>query len=139
MEPVLAPRELLKRAGMRATPGRIALISLLLKETKPLSVSQIGKLMHGSLNETTLYRGLQELYKAKLVHRVNLEHEHAHYEIAVGRDHHHHAVCRNCGRVEDIQVSHAPNPEREALKKTKAFSVLDSYSLDFFGLCKKCA
>ncbi len=139
MGPILAPKELLKQAGMRATPGRIALISLLLRESKPLSVSQIATRMERSLNDTTLYRALQELYKAKLVRRVNLEHEHAHYEMAVGRPHHHHAVCRNCGRVEDIQVPHHPHPEREALKKAQGFSLLDSYALDFFGVCKKCA
>jgi Fe2+ or Zn2+ uptake regulation protein len=91
------------------------------------------------MNQVTVYRSLDALYKAQIVKRVNLEHDHAHFELAAGREHHHHAVCRNCGYIENIEIPHAAKPELEALKQTKGFSMLDSYSLEFFGLCKKCA
>lgn len=130
---------LLREAGLRATPGRVRLLEILEKEPKPLTVYQIEKKLGGSMNQVTVYRSLDALYRAKIVKRVNLEHDHAHFEIAVGREHHHHAVCRGCGHIENIEIPHAPKPENEALKQTKGFSFLDSYSLEFFGLCKKCS
>ncbi|MDB5264862.1 MAG: Transcriptional regulator, Fur family [Parcubacteria group bacterium] len=131
--------DLLRQAGLRATPGRILLLKLLEQEPKPLTVYQIEKKLHGKVNQVTIYRSLDALYKVQIVKRVNLEHDHAHFELAAGREHHHHAVCRNCGHVENIEVPHAPKPEEEALKRSKSFSILDSYSLEFFGVCIRCS
>jgi Fe2+ or Zn2+ uptake regulation protein len=131
--------EYLRHASLRATPGRIQLLRVLENESKPLTVYQIEEKLGDSMNQVTIYRSLDALYKAKIVKRVNLEHDHAHFELALGREHHHHAVCRNCGYIENIEISHAAHPEQQALKQTKAFSMLDSYSLEFFGLCRKCA
>lgn len=130
---------LLRTAGLRATPGRILLIDVLTKEPQPLTVYEIEKKLSGELNQVTIYRALEALHKVQIVKRVNLEHDHAHFELAAGREHHHHAVCRNCGHIENIEIPHAAHPEQEALKRAKSFSSLDSYSLEFFGLCKKCA
>ena len=131
--------DLLRQAGLRATPGRISLLQLLEKEPKPLTVYEIEDKLGGMMNQVTVYRSLDALYKVQIVKRVNLEHDHAHFELAAGREHHHHAVCRNCGYIENIEIPHAAKPEQEALKRTKGFAILDSYSLEFFGLCKKCA
>jgi len=131
--------DLLREAGFRATPGRIHLLQILEKEPKPLTVYQIEKKLGGKMNQVTVYRSLEALYQAKIVKRVNLEHDHAHFELAAGREHHHHAVCRNCGYIENIEIPHAAKPEKEAMKQTKGFSFLDTYSLEFFGLCKKCS
>jgi Fe2+ or Zn2+ uptake regulation protein len=131
--------DLLRQAGLRATPSRILLLKVLEKELKPLTVYQIEEKLGEAMNQVTIYRSLDALYKAQMVKRVNLEHDHAHFELAAGREHHHHAVCRNCGHVENIEVPHAAKPEQEALKRAKTFTVLDSYSLEFFGLCKKCS
>jgi Fe2+ or Zn2+ uptake regulation protein len=130
--------ELLRGAGMRATPGKIQLLSVLEKEPKPLTVYEIEDKLGGTMNQVTVYRSLDALYKAQIVKRVNLEHDHAHFELAAGREHHHHAVCRNCGYIENIEIPHATKPEQEAMKQTKGFAMLDSYSLEFFGMCKKC-
>ncbi|MDP2157255.1 MAG: Fur family transcriptional regulator [Nitrospirota bacterium] len=134
-----AHASLLRAAGLRATPGRILLLSVLEKEPKPLTVYQVEKKLNSAMNQVTVYRSLDALYRAQIVKRVNLEHDHAHFELAAGREHHHHAVCRDCGYIENVEIPHAPNPEQEAHKRTKGFSFLDTYSLEFFGLCKKCS
>jgi Fur family ferric uptake transcriptional regulator len=131
--------DLLRSAGLRATPGRILLLQVLEKEAEPRTVYEIEEKLGGSMDQVTVYRSLDALYKAKIVKRVNLEHDHAHFELAAGREHHHHAVCRECGYIENVEIPHSASPEGEALKRTKKFAVLDSYSLEFFGLCKKCA
>jgi len=130
--------DLLRQAGLKATQGRILLLDILEKEPKPLTVYQIEKKLAGAVDQVTVYRSLNALTAVGIVKRVNLEHDHAHFEIVAGREHHHHAVCRNCGHIEVIEVPHAAKPELEALTYAKTFSTLDNYSLEFFGLCKKC-
>jgi len=95
--------------------------------------------MKGALNQVTLYRALEALREAGIVARVNLEHEHAHYELSAGRPHHHHAICRGCGHIEDIEMPHPASPESEAKRRAKGFARIDSHSLEFFGLCRDCA
>lgn len=138
MQKPLDHASLLRDAGMRATPGRLMLLSILEKESKPLAVYQIEKRMKGALNHVTLYRALEALEAANIVARVNLEHDHAHFELLTGRPHHHHAVCRDCGKVEDIEVPHTAMPEKDAAKHAKGFAVIDRYSLEFFGVCRAC-
>lgn len=129
---------LLRENGLRATPGRLALLTVLAKETRPRSVEDLLQALQGDMDKVTLYRALEALRDAGIVARVNLEHDHAHYELLVGRPHHHHAICRGCGHVEDIEVPHAPALEREAHKRTRGFSHIDRHSLEFFGLCRSC-
>lgn len=130
---------LLREAGLRATPGRLALLDVLHKETRPLAVHQIEKKMHGSVNQVTLYRALDALAASGIIARVNLEHDHAHFELVAGRSHHHHAVCSDCGAVEDIEVPHGTGLEKLAARAATGFESISRYSLEFFGLCKRCA
>jgi len=128
---------LLRIAGFRATSGRIELLEALAALGKPVTVAQIEKKLKGRLNAVTLYRALEALAAKNVIRRVDLQHDHAHYEFTPD-SHHHHAVCKKCGLVEDIEVPHSPAPEKEALKASKKFFAINAYSLEFFGLCKNC-
>ena len=131
--------ELLHKAGLRATAGRRALLHVLAAHKEPLTVEQIQNKLKEPLDTVTLYRALEALTEAHIISRSDFQHGHAHYELAVGRDHHHHVVCRSCGVVEDVEIPHATRPEKEAEKRVKKFSVIDAYALEFFGLCTSCA
>ncbi len=128
----------LRAAKLRVTAPRMEILAALDAERAPLSVLQIRKRLSIATDQVTVYRTLEAFKKAGIVLQVHLEHEHAHYELA-DRAHHHHAVCRICGRVEDLEVPHARNLADLALERSKHFSTLPDYSLEFFGLCKKCA
>ncbi len=126
----------LRTHGMRATEGRISLLKTLARQKKPISIEDLQHKLSERLDTATLYRALEALADARLVERVDLQHGHAHYELIPGRPHHHHAVCRSCGTIEDIELSHAP--EQEAARRTKQFSIIDTHRLEFFGLCSNC-
>jgi Fur family ferric uptake transcriptional regulator len=131
---------LLRSAGLRATPGRIRILAALARLDAPASIPHLKKnLGKNGPDDVTLYRALDALAAAGIVVRADLQHGHAHYELAAGRKHHHHVVCKNCGRVEDIEVTHAAQPEREALRRTKGFASIDAYALEFFGVCIQCS
>lgn len=131
----LDPAAVLRDADLKATPGRIALVVALAKERKPVSVQQIEKRLKGALNQVTLYRALEALAAAGIVSRVNLEHDHAHYELVVGRPHHHHAICKNCGHIADIELVHEHFPK----KRIPGFARIERYSLELFGVCSTCS
>lgn len=126
---------LLRAAGLRVTDGRLALLALLASEREPRTVQELEQRMKGALNQVTLYRALDALHTAGIVARVNLEHEHAHYELVAGRPHHHHAVCRSCGFIEDIEIPH----DESAKKYTKQFARIDTHAIELFGICKRCS
>lgn len=130
---------LLRENGLRATPGRIQLLSVLSKEPLPLPVDAIRTKLKEKLDTVTVYRTLEALRAAGLVERTDLQHGHAHYELMHGRPHHHHAVCRSCGLIEDIEVPHAKDPAKDAERSARKFSSIDAYALEFFGTCTRCA
>ena len=129
---------LLRKSGLRATDGRIQLLRTLAREKKPITIDALKEKLGNNFDTVTLYRALEALKSARIVERMDLQHGHAHYELLAGRSHHHHAVCRSCGSVEDIEVPHATRLEKEAERNAKKFAVIDVYSLEFFGLCNNC-
>ncbi len=131
-------KELLKAAGSKATPKRLELLEVLARQGAPLSVLKIQKLVRGKLNEVTLYRALEAFAAAGLVRRVDLGHDHAHYELAVGREHHDHVVCTSCGTVEDVEGCALVPLEKKALEQSHFLSIY-SHNLEFFGLCRTCS
>jgi Fur family ferric uptake transcriptional regulator len=50
--------------------------------------------------------------------------------------HHHHAICRACGRVEDVDCT-AVEQFAESLRTANGFQ-LDGHAMEFFGRCAAC-
>lgn len=130
---------LLRESGFKATPGRLSLLSVLAKSDRPLSIGSICSELKGNLNPTTVYRALEALADVGIVRRVDMGHDHADYELTEGEKHHHHVICKKCDDVEDVDVCDAKEFERVVLKRAKRFAAIGDHSLEFFGLCKKCA
>jgi len=130
--------EHLRTHGSKATSGRVELFEVLEKSKIPLSIPEIMKNMGKKVNQTTVYRALESLVEAGMVYRVDLGHSHAHYELCGENNHHHHIVCKQCGKIEDVAVCESKELEKTVLKKSTSFSVIKSHALEFFGLCKQC-
>lgn len=129
---------LLRKHGYKATPGRIAILVILEKNSRPLSVPEIDKQLKSKVDQVTIYRTLEAFTESGIVRKIDLQHPHAHYEIVLGHDHHHHIVCKKCGKVEDIELYKTETFEKDALKKSKLFSAIKNHSLEFFGICNTC-
>ncbi len=129
---------MLREAGNRATPGKIALLSLLRDFSHPLTISEISAQLSEKNDETTLYRSLDAFVSAGIIRRVNFNDRSARYEWNIGAHHHHHIVCENCGAIEDVDICDT-DLEKSVLKQSKAFKLIRSHSVEFFGLCAVCA
>lgn len=129
--------EALRSVGQRVTPARLAVLSVLEKERRPLSVEKIILAIgEDAIDYVTAYRTVTMLKRAGLVRQIDFHHNHAHYELASLGDHHH-VVCTRCSKVADVSDCDLSSMVREALRVSK-FAEINQHSLEFFGICKEC-
>lgn len=126
--------DLLREAGLRATPARIAVLSLLRTHRKPLNPSEIIGLLNGQpIDQATIYRTLSSLAEAKLVNTVPIKAGVVSYE-SKALPHHHHVICDRCGYVEDVDGCMVVTPDPGS-----RFAEIHEHTLEFSGICSQCA
>src|ERR1039458_6641288 len=92
----------LRRVDPRYTAGRRAIIELLVRAGRPVSIGDIADRLP-SLPRSSAYRHLVDLEVAGVVRRVAGGDEFARFELAEDlTEHHHHLVCVECGKVIDV-------------------------------------
>jgi Fur family ferric uptake transcriptional regulator len=99
--------------------------------------------IHAALRErgervglATVYRSLALLVEAGDVDALTREDGEAVY-LLCSRQHHHHLVCRSCGRAVEIA---GPAVERWAAELAERHGYTDiSHTLEVFGLCPRCS
>ena len=125
--------------GHRITAVRSLIIDLLHKNQKPTTALELQNLITKKLrpvNKTTIYRELELLLNNNIIVEINFGDNKKRYEIA-GLPHHHHLVCSNCDKVEDVFIDRDLHQLEQKITKEKSFTV-HSHSLEFFGLCQDC-
>lgn len=128
---------LLQKNDFRATKGRIDVISFLQKQKHPVGIELIAK-NHPNINQATIYRMMTDFVATGLVHTHDLGHGHLDYEIA-NKPHHHHAVCEQCGFIEDIyNCKEACEFQTSVQKASKHFAEIHAPNVTLFGICKTC-
>lgn len=130
---------MLRESGHKATPSRLSLLQILAKADAPLSIPSIIKESRNSLTQATLYRALESLVDVGIVRRIDVGHTHAHYELESSEKHHHHLICKSCGVIEDVELCEVSDISTSVLRRSKKFTKIQGHSLEFFGVCKKCA
>jgi Fur family ferric uptake transcriptional regulator len=130
--------DILRKAGYKATPSRLAVLSFMQKSKKPLSAQGIIERMDKNCDPVTVYRIIKNLALSGIIKQIDLRHNHAHYEL-VDQNDHHHLICTECGRMEDIAGCEIEEMHKTILRKTASFSEIQQHSLEFYGLCKGCA
>jgi len=132
---------------LRATPARVNILKALSDAPKPLSINDILKKLKKSraANDfATVYRTVEKFAESGLVDRISLGvgggvgGGKSLYEMSLGRKHHHHAVCTSCGAIEDVTACKPKELNDLARRGLKKFRHIQSHSLEFFGLCRKC-
>ena len=97
-------KALLRQAGLRATPARIATLTLMSQSSKPLSHAEVTVELAGlGVDKATVFRNLNDLVSVNLLRRAELGDHVWRFELAnVGEDAcspHPHFVCVDCGTV----------------------------------------
>jgi Fur family ferric uptake transcriptional regulator len=90
-----------------------------------------------SVGLTTVYRHLQALADAGEVDVLRTAEGETVYRRCAASDHHHHLVCRSCGRTVEVT---GPAVEAWAAQVAKQHGFRDvSHTVEVFGTCRSCA
>src|ERR1051326_1321717 len=97
-------RESLSKGGGRWTKPRERVLDVFIKSSAPLSPGEgYRRLASGKINLASVYRTLQLFCRMGVLVSVDRVEDGQRYELSDDyRAHHHHLVCRDCGRVEDF-------------------------------------
>jgi Fur family transcriptional regulator, ferric uptake regulator len=138
LDPNLDARQMLHTARLYCTRARTAVLAVLIRASGPLRQDQIAEQMAISeTNKVTIYRTLESLIKAGLVHRVFMETRACHFELAnhcTETQCHPHFTCRNCGATHCLPGMSLPM----AQSPYKGF-VISHQEVRLEGLCPSCA
>ena len=134
--------ERLRGVGQRYTANRRVLVETLLAADGPVSIGDL-LLRKGSVPQSSAYRNLAVLEQADVVRRVITDDDFARFELDEGlTEHHHHLVCSNCGRIEDVEVpadvERSLGRSLDRLARGAGFASV-AHRLDLIGLCRSCA
>lgn len=138
MNPGHSCLEELHNVELKATPARLGVLAALENTKSPLDISSIENYLtrHNiKVDKATVFRIINSLTRKGLAVPIQFNEGKLRYEH-VKKANHHHFVCENCGRVEDISDCNIGKLEK-AIKKQKGLLV-HHHSLEFFGFCKKC-
>ncbi len=128
---------LMRERGFRVTPQRQLILDAICEgkgHTTPHEIYERVRVKVPVINRTTVYRNLDFLCDMRLVVATQIGRE-MFYEIA-GENPHHHLVCRQCNKVE--QIGHdTVKALFDKIEREQRFTV-DMDHLALFGLCKKC-
>ena len=133
---VLAKR--ITSRGRRLTKQRVIVAQALAAERQATSAQELHERLHRGhprLGLATIYRALEAQVEAGMATRLERP-GHVSAYIACVSEHHHHLVCTNCQRVEDVDET-ILRPVLRGIRDRHDFQV-DHERLDFYGLCARC-
>lgn len=104
----------------------------------PLSADELFLKLKKSghrIDLTTIYRNLETLAAAGTIVETHFSDGVARFELSDGT-HHHHVICGECGKVEDIAID-----EKILIQATakKTDFTISRHILEFFGVCRDCS
>ena len=131
-------RQMLKDARLYCTEARVAILQVLMGAVRPLPQDQIARqLTKRKLNKVTVYRTLESLVAAGLVHQAFMHNRAWHFELAdhcTERQCHPHFTCTSCGVTHCLTEVSMP-----MVKIPQEGFVIHRQQTRLEGLCPSCA
>ncbi|KRN23293.1 Fur family transcriptional regulator [Lacticaseibacillus camelliae] len=130
--------EKMKQSGMRVTKQRRALVAYLDQSGRFVPVTQLDQYMRGEypgLSHDTIYRNVKEFERLGIL-ESDVENEQAIVKLQCDfqHPHHHHFICTNCHRVQEVKMCPLAYFE-DQLPGAK----IASHNFELYGLCADCA
>lgn len=140
MDQAQLPRlsEQLRGRGLKATGPRLAVLQLLERLPEHLSVDEVYRKVlddRPQVSVATIYRVLEDLAERGIIGTLRLGGDRVYYELR--SDRHNHAICKDCGRIQDIESV------RDCVSACLPDQSGDGFSCDaaevvFVGFCGSC-
>ncbi len=130
----------LKRAGLKLTPQRIAIVrELACDRSHPTAQELFERLRpgHPTMSFATVYNTLDALVRLELVSALRLNGDQTAMRFDPNTTAHHHAVCDACGAVIDIPALPPSAPLKKEVEEIAGFTVRAEERI-YRGLCGRC-
>ncbi|MCI1893232.1 MAG: transcriptional repressor [Lactobacillus sp.] len=128
----------MKQSGMRVTKQRRDLVAYLAASEQFVPVTTLDKYMrqqYPGLSHDTIYRNVKEFEKLGIL-ESDVQNEQAIVKLQCDfqHPHHHHFICTNCHRVQELKMCPLDYFENQ-LPGAK----IASHNFELYGLCADCA
>lgn len=136
-ESSVEPAELLRSQGVQVTAQRLAVLRAVAGRPHGTAddVAEQVRTEIGTISRQGVYDALGILSEKGLIRRIQPAGSPARYEDRVG-DNHHHLVCRDCGRMVDIDCAVG---ERPCLTAADDMGYeIDEAEVVYWGRCPSC-
>ena len=133
----IEPVDLLRAHGLRVTGQRLAVLAAVRDEPHVTAdaVADAVREQLGAISLQAVYDALGALTDARLVRRIQPAGSPARFEARVS-DNHHHLICRDCGRVTDVDCAVGAAP---CLTPADDFGFeIDEAEVIYWGRCASC-
>ncbi len=129
--------DLLRQHGVQVTPQRLAVLRAVSGQPHITAdvVAEIVRAEIGSISRQSVYDALAMLDEVGLVRRIQPIGSAALYEDRVN-DNHHHLICRDCGRVVDVDCAVGSAPCLTPADDN-GFEI-DEAEVAYWGRCPEC-
>jgi Fur family transcriptional regulator, stress-responsive regulator len=131
------PAERLRQRGIQVTAQRLAVLRAVAAQPHITAdrVAEIVRTEIGAISLQSVYDALGLLVTEGLVRRIQPAGSPARFESRVG-DNHHHLICRNCGRVVDVDCAAGVAPCLTAAD-AQGYDI-DEAEVVYWGRCSDC-
>jgi Fur family ferric uptake transcriptional regulator len=124
----------LEMRGHQVTRSRRRVLDAVLGSPAHFTVDDVLRRTPG-VGRATVFRTMKLLLDLNVVCRVLMEDGSLHYRLSA-RGHHHHLVCRSCGRVEDFETCDVPALVEQLARSTEY--EIEGHWLEVYGRCASC-
>ena len=124
----------LELRGHRITGSRRRVLEALVSAPAHFTVEDVLRQLPG-VGRATVFRTMKLLQDLNVVCRVLMENGELHYRLSA-RGHHHHLVCRSCGRVEDFSTCDVGSLIDQLTQATDY--QIEGHWLEVYGRCQSC-
>lgn len=131
-------RDMLAENGIRATPQRVVVLAALMQERWDTSAQRLHeklRIENPQLGLATVYRTLESLSAAGLVHQLNHGQQVCYRYCQPG--HHHHLTCSGCHRVVELRGCGIGEWASRQADEHGFHDV--EHSVELVGICDSCA
>ena len=126
----------IRRAQMRITKPRIAIIESLKQHKGPISIERIHQEVGENVCDlVTVYRCLSAFETNGIVRRSYLHNGTCLYELTLGAARNYHIICKSCGQTE--HVDYFPVEGIKRMLEDRGYAQV-SHVVEFFGVCPTC-
>jgi len=131
------PAELLRQHGIQVTAQRLAVLRAVSGQPHITAdgVAEVARAEIGAISLQSAYDALGVLVAAGLLRRIQPAGSPARFEDRVG-DNHHHLICRDCGRVVDVDCATGAAPCLTA-SDDRGYEI-DEAEVAYWGRCPEC-